>query len=134
MSFIVIVNISFNAHSLCNDFIGKWCWDDNSRNSTFSITINKKNDIYIGDYFAVAYGGDKIDEGEKAFDFKTCPKNQVKTKLKTTMYSRPGKYKGPGIVELTFINNKLQWRVIEEPEEEFYAPENAILHRCKANS
>lgn len=105
-------------------FIGTWCWDNDSKYSTFSITINKKLNMYYGGYFAVAYGGEHIDDNEHAFSFKITDEHIIKTKIRT------GIRNAIGIIQLTINNDKLEWEILKNPKGEFYVPEKAILHRC----
>lgn len=113
-----------DAKNIDPDYSGKWCWDENSKNSTFSLHIKKNLNIYKGAYFAVAYEGERIDINEEAFAFKVSKKNSIITKIKAGIRG------GTGIIRLTIIKNKLEWRILKEPKSEFYAPQKAFLTRC----
>ena len=121
---VFIVNISA-ADTIKNDFIGRWCWDKNSKVSTFSVFINKIVNTYKGSYLTVAFRGNRIDDSEDAFSFKASGKKIVKTKLRT------GSEKEAGLIQLKILsNNKMEWFIIKFPRGEFYAPRKAILHKC----
>ncbi|KTD63152.1 hypothetical protein [Legionella shakespearei] len=108
------------------DFSGSWCWDKNSKYSTFSITINKFLNKYRGGYASVASSGNKIDDNDDAFSFEKPLKNIVKTTIRTGISG------DTGVIQLKLVNrNTIEWRILKAPEQEFYAPEIALLHKCK---
>ncbi len=119
----LLITLSY-AKDDCNEFLGTWCWDKHSNQSTFALTLYKKTNKYEGGYSSVAYGGNIIDENENAFNFKICEKNIITTKIKTSIRN---KY---GLIQLKIVKNKLEWTVLKNPNGEFYAPEKAILHKC----
>ena len=118
--FLILTN-TVNA-----DFAGKWCWDEDSNISAFSIVINKIADKYQGGYYAVAQSGNKIDDNNLAFSFIAIQKNIIKTKFKAGISG------SIGLIQLKLINDKkIDWLVLQVPKGEIYVPKKAILHRCE---
>jgi hypothetical protein len=87
--------------------------------------IDKKSENNIGGYFCVSQSGNKIDDNEAAFSFKTTRKKTVITNLKSGISGNIG------ILRLEVLNkNKLKWVIIKRPKGEMYVPNEAILNRC----
>lgn len=92
-------------------YSGEWTWEENSDNSTFSISLKTKSNGEIeGFYCAVARNGNKID---------CSPKNELNIKI---IQKQKNGYlvsfysffmaKG-GEAEINIVNNKLHWKVIK---------------------
>lgn len=121
---ILAINAAFSA-SVNDGFSGEWCWDKNGEESSFSIKINKVSDLYLGAYDSVAFGGNIIDDNEHAFSFKETTDNFIKTKIKAGITGNVG------IISLEILNNKkIKWLLLRKPQGDFYAPKEAILHKC----
>lgn len=121
---LLSINIC-NATSLSNSFSGTWCSIENNKKQAFTLIINKHSDLYKGGYFAVALGGQRIDDNEKAFSFKAVKTNTIKTKITAGITGKIG------MVYLKLLNkNKLEWVILEAPGGDFYVPIKAILNKC----
>lgn len=119
---LLISSVTTVVHA---DFSGRWCWDNDSDVSAFSVTIHKIGGIYKGAYSAVAQGGKKIDDNDSAFSFKAIKKNKIRTKLIAGISGRIG------LIELKLPSNqRLEWLLLKAPNGEIYVPRTAVLHRC----
>ncbi|MFJ1268651.1 hypothetical protein ACD661_08815 [Legionella lytica] len=118
-----IKNISFSAS--INETLGRWCWDLDNKKKAFFITIKKHAGKFYGGYDSVVDFGAKIDDNDNAFSFTQIKNNMIKMKIKSGING------GMGLVQLNFLkNNKIKWTVIHQPKGEFYAPRQALLHKC----
>lgn len=99
----------------------------------FTLTIKQDGNDVFAQYCAIAASGRKIDcEAEIEFNFTGKIKDE---KIVGTFYSFFGSKSDLGRAEISFINdNTIQWKVINEPKEEFYAPEICRLTRLKNTS
>jgi hypothetical protein len=107
------------------DFVGRWCWDNNSDINAFSVVIHKAGEIYKGSYSAVAQRGNKIDDNDSAFSFKVGMKSKIRTRLAA------GQSRNSGLIELKLpSDHRLEWSLLKAPIGEIYIPKFAVLHRC----
>lgn len=119
----LFVNSGINASK--NDFSGKWCWNKNDLSDSFRVFIRKVNNRYYGSYLFVAYHGRRVDENNKAFNFKATLASHVQTSLSA------GVNKSKGKIQLVIQNNKtIEWRVLKATVGEFFLPSKALLERC----
>ncbi len=130
ISLIAILTIMFTITSYSNnlktDFSGSWCWEKDSKYSTFSIEIKKSTRGYKGGYSCVISEGDRIEDSDFAFSFDTPNGNIVKTKLKAGINGTIG------LVQIKILNNnKMEWLILKTPEGEFNPPNSAILKKCR---
>ena len=107
------------------NFSGKWCWDQDSNISAFSIVINKKNHVYIGGYFSVSQGGNRIDDNDISFRFNETKKSVIQTKFQAGLSGNKG------LIEIRMLaNQKMKWRILKFPAGDIFVPKEALLHRC----
>jgi hypothetical protein len=107
---------------------GKWHWEKNDEEGTFSVTIQKEGNTYIGKYCAVALSGNRIDcdyNDPPAFVLKDLPGNEFTVNFKT-YYGQ-----GTGKVKIRIEGEKMYWEVVEKPEGQYFCPNVAVLKRTK---
>jgi len=121
----MLMIIHQSLHSMPTDFSGRWCWDENSKHSNFSLTFKKVGDRFKGSYSAVILDGRRTDGNEDAFNFKNDYTAIVQTKLIT------GWQFSVALVQLKLLNsNQMEWLIIKSPYGEFLAPYKGTLTRC----
>lgn len=122
---LLTINLSV-ANASTRDFIGSWCWKKNNQINAFTLIINKIADVYKGGYFSVSQKGNRIDDNEDAFTFKSSDMSVIKIKFKAGISGETG------IAQLKLMKNgEIEWIVLQSPRGEFYAPKNAVLHKCQ---
>jgi biopolymer transport protein ExbD len=105
---------------------GKWVWKTNS--ATFSVTIKKEGNAYIGKYCAVAFSGAKIDcdyYDPPAFKIENVQGNEFIVNFMTYFSRTTGK------VKIRVEGDIMYWKIVEEPKGEYYCPNVAVLKRTK---
>jgi hypothetical protein len=117
---LICALISF--HSYSQDLSGKWVWDKNNKQHTFSINLEKNNESYFGTYCAVAMSGNRIDCSPEKYANKFIYKPDNPEFEYTPNYSR-----GKGIAKLSFVDNKLLWEIVQGPNSMHFAPKKAYL-------
>jgi len=120
---IIMLLYSICANVYADSLLGLWIWDKNSKKHSFSITIKKSGNSYIGTYCAIGMSGNRIDcstKYPKSFPFTT----DESIFTFTTNYSNT---KGIGRIQL--VDNNLLWEVLSQPSGEHYAPKIAKLNK-----
>ena len=112
---------------------GHWVWEENSKEATFSVTIMKEGNAYIGRYCAVALSGNRIDCNDEGFPesnypsfiIKNLPGNEFTVNFKTYYSESTGK------VKIRIEGEKMYWEVVEKPKGQYFCPDVAVLKRTK---
>lgn len=119
--------------AIVNNISGKWQYVKKSPDSKvpeemFTLNIVQNGNDIKAQYCAIANSGGKIDcENGEEFNVKGIVKDG---KITAEFYSFFGSSRDKGSVEIIINNdNTLQWKVIQAPKGEFYAPDTAILTR-----
>ena len=100
-----------------------WVSQGNNSEHTFSITLSKNENGYIGTYCAIGMAGRRTDcSPNSAVPFSTTLSGE--TFEFQTNYSRV-----LGAASITLIGEELYWEMIKSPNGEHYAPKEAVLKR-----
>ncbi|MCL2649552.1 MAG: hypothetical protein FWD60_00835 [Candidatus Azobacteroides sp.] len=108
------------------DFSGDWYWTENDDDNTFNITLTKVNDsFYKGTHCGVFAGGMKMDcvDGDEPSLSATLQGDS----LIVTFTSQFCLKKGKAVIK--FSNDSIIWKIIKEPDGEYYLPDEAILRK-----
>lgn len=91
----------------------------------FTLNIVQNGNDIKAQYCAIANSGGKIDcENEEEFNIKGILKDR---KIVAEFYSFFSSSHDKGKVEIIINDNALQWKIIQAPKGEYYAPDNATL-------
>jgi hypothetical protein len=114
-------------------FVGFYDWEQSNDKNSFTITITQKKDSLYGTYCANLRGGTKLDccgpnagQPRIAFVAPIPTGNTIETQFKTYYSNSIGK------VKMILYGGDIQWKVIEEPQGEYYAFRNALMKRSTA--
>jgi hypothetical protein len=114
-------------------FVGFYDWEQSSEKNSFTVTISQKNDSLYGTYCAKVRGGAKLDccdavsgQPRTAFVAPLPKDNIIETQFRNYLTGTTGK------VKMILYGGDIQWKVIEEPQGEYYAFRNALLKRSTA--
>lgn len=106
---------------------GYWVWEENNINNQFSLQINSEDSLLVGRHCYVLNGGSKMDCSMSEEDITFTSEDSTSTELKVEVTSF---YSGStGLVRLKLIDNRLYWKILEEPKTEYYFPDEAILRK-----
>jgi len=130
---LAVLLLCFACSQQENSITGEWVWGKNSKEATFSVTIQKEGNSYVGRYCAVALSGAKIDCNVEdipvlnfpSFKIENVQGNEFVADFKTYFSEATGK------VKIRIKGNIMYWEIIEEPKGEYYCPNVAILKRSR---
>lgn len=108
-----------------NPYTGRWKWKKNDSTTVFSLNIRQEKNKLIGNYCGTFFSGAKIDciMHDSSFIVDVETDSSFITIFKSDYSSNK-----LGKVKLTLLKSKeLFWQIIEKPQGEFYAPEEAFL-------
>lgn len=134
--FLLVTNLKPNKEKdlvglMSQKVSGNWEWEKDSEVSAFSVIIEQMGGHYIGRYIAVAHGGEHIDarleDDDPSFNIEK-PDNGAVIVYFITSGGAIGK------VKLRFLNDKLYWDIVEEPDGIYYCPQSAVLLRDNQDS
>jgi hypothetical protein len=117
-----------NTTNQDNFLAGKWRWEKNSKRATFSVTITKKGNSYIGNYCAVALSGAidcNVYDDFSSFKIENAQGNEFTVVFKAYFSEASGK------VKIRIEGDKMYWQVVEKPKGKYYCPDVAVLKRTK---
>jgi hypothetical protein len=111
-------------------FVGFYDWEQSSDKNSFNITIAQWKDSLYCCYCASLRGGAKLDcnslsDGQPKCSFVVpIPTgNTFETPFKNYLTGTTGK------VKMILYGGDIQWKVVEEPQGEYYAFRNALMKR-----
>jgi hypothetical protein len=111
-------------------FVGFYDWEQSSDKNSFNLTIAQKNDSLYCCYCASVRSGAKLDcnsltDGQPKCTFVVpIPTgNTFETPFKNYLTGTTGK------VKMILYGGDIQWKVVEEPQGEYYAFRNALMKR-----
>ena len=125
---ITVLLISLFTHLLAQEhssYNSKWYsveyfHNSNTPYSVFSINMNIKNKNVIGEFCYITRYGKRVDCNNKFSS--TINNNKIYFDFNSSFGGKNGK------AVITFLSNKkIQWKILKNPDGEFYAPRKMIL-------
>ena len=121
--FFILTITLFVAGVAEAEIAGSWEWVGNSKEHTFSVSLEKSERGYIGQYCAVGMSGSRIDCSRKNKNTFVVSKIGEQFSFFTN-YS-----KAKGTAKLTKLGEELIWELLSSPSKEHYAPKKAVLKK-----
>lgn len=121
----------FQSMYLCAqvDYSGTWEWRNNNDSSSFEIELIQDGGIVAGTHCGVFNNGDKLDC--ELFDKSIVGKLSGDSVI-ITFISAFCMKKGTAVLKKPVSgSSEIVWKIIKEPEGEYYLPLEAILEKQK---
>jgi len=125
----VFVSSSCSSQNQHCKICGEWRWEKNSEQRDFSIQISLKDGVLTGTHCYILDSGNKMDcsSGQEDMSFKVPYSETDSMQINIRSY-----YSGAqGVAQLKLKNEKLYWKLVKTPKEEYYLPKEAILIKDK---
>jgi hypothetical protein len=125
---MIVFLLFYSCNSLCQQkclFCGNWRWEKNDEKHDFTIQILQRDTVLFGKHCYILDAGNKMDcsknNNDFSFKFNFTTSDSIIFRIKSYYSNDSGK------VCLTIKGDKLYWKLIQKPKEEYYLPREAIL-------
>ena len=116
------------------DITGNWQMSIKSETSMFNLNLTQNNETIVGEHCCVMRDGNRIDcvdiDNDDSDDRKTISGKWDGNKWIVNFMSTYCEKTGKAIITVK-SKNKIIWRIIEEPDGEFYIPNEIEMVRKK---